>query len=211
MKKTIVIVVAIFLMLSLFGCRTEDNNSTKQSEPELVESEQTDNAQIGSCVVISFDWPNYVSAEDIINASSNIYLGTVTDISFEIVNDKTGEVDRAPDSAASRSIYTVYTVSNVKHFEGKQTETHFIRVTGVPKGYREGEQNELLVSAGLVKPGESLVYSGTRTDALEIGKEYLFSTVSFESVANAEYGINPTQFALDPASEEAKSIVDSFK
>lgn len=165
----------------------------------------------GSGTVMEGDWPYYNTAEEIVGASSNIYTGSVTDISFEIINEKTGEIDRSPDSTATRGLYTVYTVAAVNCYKGSQAKTRCIRVTGTPKGYREDEQNELLVSAGLVKAGESLVYSGSRTDVLEIGKAYVFCTVSFESVTDAEYEINPTQFALDPASEEAKRVVESFK
>ena len=107
--------------------------------------------------MINADWPYYNNAEEIINASSNIYTGTVTDISFEIYDIKTGEADRNPDhDRTNRMLHTVYTVSTVVCYKGNQTETHSIRVTGGPKGYREDEQNELLVSAGMIKQGGSI-------------------------------------------------------
>ena len=210
MKKAIIPITVILLSVSLFGCGTESKNPAEPSGSEQAALNFTD-APDGPVKVIGFDWPYYENAEEIISASSNVYTGVVTDISFEIINERTGEVDRSPDPDEPRALYTVYTVSTVDHYKGNQAETHMIRVTGGPQGYREDEQNDLLVSAGLVEPGGSIVYTGARTDALEIGKEYLFCTVSFDIVPDAEYEINPSQFALEPASDEAKSIVKSFK
>ena len=191
MKNKFLYIVATFCVISAFitGCASKPFNNSMSVSP---------------------DWPSYNSAEEIINASKYVYSGTVTDISFEIIDYVTGKVDNSPDSdSTSRALYTVYTVSVAENYKGESPAETKVKVMGGLSGYREEEQKELMVSSKLLPDG-SVGFAVEGVDVrLQVGCEYLFCTNRSES--GFDRIINPQQFSHAPDSETAKNIIELLK
>lgn len=191
MKNKFLYIVATFCVISAFitGCATKPFNNSMSVSP---------------------DWPFYNSAEEIIEASKYVYSGTVTDISFEIIDFATGKADRSPDSdSTSRRIHTVYTVALSNNYKGESPAETKIAIMGGLPGYKEEEQKELIVSSKSLPEGCTGLYVVGMDVRLEIGNEYLFCIYGrsggFDDI------INPQQFSHAPESESAKSIIELLK
>lgn len=156
------------------------------------------------------DWPSYATAEEIEKASTYIYSGTVTDVSFEIIDYSTGKIDRDRSStASSRTLYTIYTIRTDKNFKGESPSEVKICVIGGIVGFREEEQFKLLESSGLIQPGREGIHVSVDDCRLATGKEYLFCTSG--RVDGLDFIINPDQFAHNMESEDAKEVIRAIK
>lgn len=161
--------------------------------------------------VVNADWPVYKTAEEIIDASTNIFTGVVSDISFAVIDLKTGKtVDPAEEGTASAMLHTVYTVTVGERRKGTVAEETKICKIGGLKGYNETEQAELLIASGLAADGSApVICVGDDDDCtVAIGQEYLFCTSS--TSGDFEHIINPWQFAHRLDSENAKLIENSI-
>lgn len=196
-----ILLCAAMLLLCLCGCG-ESSLSNGERGNDHVESQVS---------VIDADWPYYKSAEEIIDISTNVYTGKLTDISFEIIDYKTGEVDRSKDSQSTdRAIYTIYTVETTNFYKGVESPEMKIRLIGGQKGFKEEEQRELLRSAGMIGENDNtIIVLGGSSAELKIGETYLFCTV--KGLGEYELVINPIQFALEMNSDMAKNIIKQFK
>ena len=153
---------------------------------------------------IAVSYPVYHNVGEIANAATNIYVGTVTDISYEIVDMKTGKVDNSPESeSTSRMLYTIYTVSVTSSLKGKNpSEIKISRLGGVVN-CQESEQIEKLQESGLLSKyfGIPVV---SDTVQVHLGNEYLFCT--HRVGGDFDLVINLTQFAHEINSDEANLI-----
>lgn len=190
--RRILLLCVISFALCLFGCAqshdTEPNTESNASEPNI-ESEASDYKFTSLCV----EYPFYKDTAEIVGASEYIYTGTVKDITFEIIDMKTGKTDNSSDSASTdRMLYTVYTISLINSVKGDNPSETKICTMGGMVGYKEAEQYGKMEASGLLNE-----YGGIPTvaegSALSIGGEYLFY------IANRAEGndlvVNLTQFA----------------
>ena len=126
--------------------------------------------------------------EDVIDAASAVYVGTVCDVSF--IEKKQGELS---------SIYTVYTVSVSETLKGKTFGQTKILVNGVLTGVKEDESRELMDRLGI----ESTYVCGG-VPVLEINHSYLFCVTRSEGY---DWIVNPSQFAYDTNTFDATAIL----
>ena len=205
MKKYTLIAIIIAAMLVITACA--GSTLLDDAFPQDLKTENGGN----KTSFIHADWPYYHTAKEIIDASSYIFAGTVTDIYFEIVDLKTGKADRDADSqSTSRAIQTVYTIEISKTYKGNERSAVKLCAEGGVKGYKEAEQNELLRSAGLLKPGsDCIVICDTAGITLEPGREYLFCT--YRGIGDFDFIVNATQFAFSLDSYNAIIILDALK
>lgn len=205
MKKYTLIAIIIAAMLGITACA--GSTLLDDSFPQDL---KTENGGYKTSF-INVDWPYYHTAEEIIDAASYVFTGTVTDIYFEIVDLKTGKADRDADSqSTSRAIQTVYTIEISKTYKGGERSTTKLSVLGGIEGYKEEVQNALLRSAGLTKPdSDNIVICDAAGITLDIGREYLFCT--HRGVGDFDSNINATQFAFSLDSHNAKIILDALK
>ena len=196
-----ILLCAAMLLPCLCGC----------GESSLSNDERGNDHGESQVSVIDADWSYYKSAEEIIDISTNVYTGKLTNVSFEIIDYKTGEVDRSKDSQSTdRAIYTIYTVETTNFYKGVESPEMKIRLIGGQKGFKEEEQRELLRSAGMIGENDNtIIVLGGSSAELKIGETYLFCTV--KSLGDYELVINPTQFALEMNSDMAKNIIKRFK
>ena len=155
------------------------------------------------------DWPSYKTSDKIVKAASNIYSGKVSEISFAIVDMKTGRIDEDPESSStSRMLYTVYTVEVNKSYKGENPGIIKIRKIGGIDRYKVKEQYDLMKKSGMMEK-----YSGrpicNDDCSLAVGSTYLFCTS--RTVGDFDFIINPTQFAHSISSNNAKAIINSCK
>lgn len=159
---------------------------------------------------LMMDWPYYATAEELIDASTHVYLGKVLDVSFTVLDIRTGEEvhDTADkDGRADRALYTVYTVAVTDARKGESAGTVTVAVNGGLAGTREEEQRRVLAESGLTPTiGGGLSPIPYTPDALclSVGEEYLFCVSRFGSF---DHIVNPGQFAFDPDSSDAKTII----
>lgn len=112
MKRFLAIMLSLIMTACFAGCNKAINN---QFPNDLVVSTETEHPMITQ----SPAWPVYNTAAEIVTASSNIYTGKVKNISFEIVNMKTGTADSSATSGKTDCmLYTVYTVDVLKSYKG---------------------------------------------------------------------------------------------
>ena len=157
-------------------------------------------------IIIQMDWPFYNTAEGVVEASSHIYSGTVTDISFTILDGMTGVEDFDPESeSASRMFYTVYTIEITDSYKGANKTTAKIATNGGLSGIRESEQFSIIRSSGLRYNGIPVT---SEKIELSIGQSYLFCT---HRVGDFDHIINPEQFAFELSSKDAKTIIACCK
>lgn len=157
----------------------------------------------------SADWPWYSTVGEIVDASTEIYSGKITGISFEIVDLTTGKADRSPDiESAHRMLYTLYTVAVTDSYKGETVSEKVICITGGMAGYNEKEQYDLLESSGLLNKYHGIPVT-EKIRSLKIGSEYLFCTA--RTAGDYDHIINPDQFAYQLDSENAKKIIHFVK
>ena len=124
MKRFLAIVLSLIMTACFAGCNKAINN---QFPNDLVVSTETEHPMITQ----SPEWPVYNTAAEIVTASSNIYTGKVKNISFEIVNMKTGTADSSAASGKTDCmLYTVYTVDVLKSYKGDNSGEIKICVIG---------------------------------------------------------------------------------
>lgn len=128
--------------------KTDTANATETGCTAEMTPDDTSEAEESSyyhTVLTHFDYPSYSSAAEVAKAAENVYTGTVTDISFEIICMQTGEtVDTSDSSEASRMLYTVYTVQLSNSFKGENPDEIKIYRIGGLIGYKESVQYSMI-------------------------------------------------------------------
>lgn len=205
--------------LQLSAEKTDTANATEESASRTgctaeMTPDDTSEAEESSyyhTVLTHFDYPSYSSAAEVAKAAENVYTGTVTDISFEIIYMPTGEtIDTSDSSEASRMLYTVYTVQLSDSFKGENPDEIKIYRIGGLIGYKESVQYNMIEKAGLFDEYHGIpVTTDADASKLTVGAQYLFCTV--RPVEGHDVPINPTQFAYDPASASANEIIAQIR
>ena len=189
---------------------TEESASRTGCTAEMTpdDTSEAEESSYYHTVLTHFDYPSYSSAAEVSKAAENVYTGTVTDISFEIIYMQTGEtVDASDSSEASSILYTVYTVQLSDSFKGENPDEIKIYRNG---GYKESVQYNMIEKAGLFDEYHGIpVTTDADASKLTVGAQYLFCTV--RPVEGHDVPINPTQFAYDPASASANEIIAQIR
>lgn len=203
MKKIIVFTLVITTVIFAASCSRSLNDSYPRDLNRL--DSDTDYPVLD----LVPDWSSYKTSDEIVKAASNIYSGKVSEISFAIVDMKTGRIDEDPESSStSRMLYTVYTVEVNKSYKGENPGIIKIRKIGGIDRYKVKEQYDLMKKSGMMEK-----YSGipicNDDCSLAVGSTYLFCTS--RTVGDFDFIINPTQFAHSISSNNAKAIINSCK
>jgi len=203
-KKNLLLLCVIFIILSLYGCSAttdESPNTTSNTKPSI-------NPVFYN---IYPDYPTYENAEEIKEAATNIYVGTVKDISFEIINIKTGKVDSSfQPQNTNRMLYTVYTITIKESIQGVNPTEIKLCTIGGWKGYKVNEQQAKLQAAGISQEDNSIpIVSDNTFVRLDIGEEYLFCTS--RTIGDFDFPINLSQYAHSKESEIRAEIIKSVK
>ena len=200
MKRIILSVIVLSLLICAVSC----GNSLEKTYPEDLQTEADLECTV---ILVDADWPYYNTARDVVSASSNVFSGKVTDISFEIIDLVTGKEARDPETSDNtRMLFTVYTVEVKENYKGEAAQTVKIARIGGLKKYNMNEQRILMELSGLMETtANSIPVCGTDAASPAIGNEYLFCTS--KQSGDFEYVINPSQFAHATDSSNAKAII----
>ena len=200
MKATVCTLITVFsVLIGLSGC-ARSNELSDSGIPNHTVPTETEYPVF----LLEPDWPAYQTSDEVVNASTNIFAGKITDISFAIINYKTGKTVASvePDSKKCM-LYTVYTVEVTESYKGDNHGTVQIAVEGGIAGFEDEDQFALMENSGL-----SEEYSGIpvveNSKNLETSETYLFCT--YRSAGDYDFIINMEQFAFFDDSASASQI-----
>ncbi len=212
-ERTFAVAASFFLLVFIAAGITAVNLEQKRLGNYGLLSDSTDTVDVNVEVPVEWqkismhmDWPYYETAEEIREASSQIYVGKVTDVSFTVLDGKTGAEDLDPASeSTSRMFYTVYSVDIAREYRGESRKTVKIAVIGGLSGVKESEQFRMICDSGLNKKYNGIpIVAETNRIGLSIGQEYLFCV---NRVGEYDHIISPNQFVYDVRSKDAKAII----
>lgn len=207
--KVLYCCLSLFVVLTVFfGCtkRTslQTENDAASSEIGTVSSDlatQDLGPLIDLLSLYNFriiDWDEYQTATEIVNVATNVFTGKVIDISFEIFNIKTGQVDHSSESnKADLLLYTLYVIEVQDNYKGSSPSQLTVKMVGGIES-RVEEQEELCREVGVVRP----IINGGTTE-LTINESYIFCTHRYPLY---DAIINMKQFAYPIDSTEAEAI-----
>lgn len=160
MKKLLIIICALLVFgVVMAGCQQNETAQTQfQVLPILVD-----------CFI-------YNSLDSMTAAADRIVEGRVTNISFVVLNDYTGEPPTASDDPRDNMIWTIYEVQVKNTYKGQRERKVNISVIGGIQGYREAEQVALLKryqEKGMYREDPVLHYLDGFNPP-KIGESYLF-------------------------------------
>jgi hypothetical protein len=153
--------------------------------------------------IISFDWPVYESAHELIEAGKIVVLGKITDISFQMYDIKTGRPPSADSSGSDIYLHTVYEIETLTFYKGEPADTIHMRMIGGLKDVMVDEQRALL---GNCAKANIPLLAGMLE--LDIGRTYLFVLHQYEDAMPTL--VNPCQgvYAIDnPEQKDILSLV----
>ena len=196
MKRITYRMIALCLLLNLVGC------AHKETENETVPYLTAPSNEAYS--KIHADWAVYDSTEKLIEASTDIFSGELTDISFDMIDIKTGKSCRADDQdRENRMLHTIYTVNVSKVYKGESDSVRKICVIGGLPGVKEQEQLQVLKAfdPSDQSPVIPMLDSNRK---LKIGETYLFCTSRTDG--DFDNIVNISQFVFYTTSDTAKQI-----
>lgn len=208
MKKTLITVAVLFALL-LTGCHSSYLNDSHPNDLEISDTDYP-------IEELQYDWNYFNTSDELAAVVTDVYSGKVTSISFEIIDETTGLYVRDFSSVDKEyakknySLNTVYTISVGKTYKGSSQSEMTVVNTGGISGYRENEQHDLLVAAGLDGRRIPVAKDGCN---LAVGNIYLFCVYRFPKEYGLDYdnAINPYQYAHKLNSSNAKAIINSCK
>ena len=117
------------------------------------------------------DWASYDTIEELIDASDLIFAGTVTNISYQILDERTGLPPTEATEERHRKLYTIFDVDVRATYLGDERETVKVRMQGGQRGVRVEEQ---IAALGVDCEQEIPVIACGGVPDLQIGESYLF-------------------------------------
>ncbi len=162
---------------------------------------------------MSFDWPVYESADELIEACDMVVVGTVTNISFQVLDTRTGKMPESETEDMYCSLYTIYDIDIIETYKGNSKDKEQVRVIGGLEGAYVTEQ--------LVALGQEQATIFVLEGLIEIseGETYLFMLHQYEdtlpTIVNVEQGIYNISDALSNGSKQdseitVQEIISSF-
>ena len=221
MKNSIRLFSLLFVVIMLIGCAqtgvynplaidtTGTPDTTTDTEADTTSAEEdTINAENNAAnteldvrtASLCIDYLVYRSLDALVNMSTNIYEGKITDITFAIIND-TGEIATKNDDIKDMLLYTIYEVEVSASYKGQNEEKVYVYVPGGKEGYKESEQLALCKEY-MNYTLNSYILVLDIPISLTIGKTYMFCTLG----PSEQYQgiVSNYQAIYDPEQPDAK-------
>ena len=191
MKKITAFVLALVSLLPLARC---NRASVRDEAP------QTSPAAEIACQTISADWPFYEDIHDFVEHSTLIVAGTITDISFQLLDLRTARPVTEETEEQYRCLHTIYTIDVTERYKGDPTEPTQMRILG-------GRENDYLEeqAAALgddIKNGIPLLEN---MPELKIGETYLFALYQYEDTVPTPVNLTQGILSLDHTGSQDQS------
>lgn len=175
-------IIMILLLLWTTGCSTGGNEAAENR------SDATATELNIVYETISPDWPLYGTVDELIDASDKVILGTVTNVSFQMIDIRTG---KAPEGEADELycyLYTIYDIDTIETYKGEPNQNEQVRVIGGIEGAYETEQ-----VAALGEQEQPTIFVLGDSAELNEGETYLFMLAQYDdaipTIVNVEQGI----------------------
>ena len=163
MKKKVAILLSSVMICTLVACGNVDTSSDKgqnQAQESIIDyGEQSEEV-----TVVSADYPEYESAEGLVNAADIVFSGMVIDTQSEYIDIK---MEDGKDSStgldeASPVPYTIYSIKVERIYKG-DTQEEIIKIK-CPGGNIDGS-----------------IFVSEINDQIEEGQNYMFLVKTFEN------------------------------
>ncbi|MCL2088338.1 MAG: hypothetical protein FWH14_02530 [Oscillospiraceae bacterium] len=152
---------------------TEKNNSVSENLDQQIEPQKIEDERYGS---MSGDWAWYPSAKSLKDYSNLIVTGTVTDISFEILDSLTGLTPTEKSDPTRIQQYTFYHVDVIETYNGKKSKSIRVRIDGGISDFHVEEQVALLREYE-----QEHIFVWDDLPEIKIGETYLFVLYDFDN------------------------------
>ena len=196
--KKIVIIIMALLLLWMAGCSTGENEAVENGgDTPLNVVYKT----------ISPDWPLYSSTSELIDASDKVILGTVTDVSFQMIDIRTGKVPEGAVEELYCYLYTIYDIDTLETYKGEPSQKEQVRVIGGIEGDYEAEQVSTLGDQE-----QPTIFVLGNSAKLNVGDTYLFVLAQYNdslpTIVNVEQGIYDVADAQSNEQDEEITLRD---
>lgn len=195
-RKKMVCFLLALLLVSTIGCSIQNGDVYDRAEQKDIVNVIYE--------TISPDWPMYKSATELVDACDRVVLGTVTDISFQVLDIRTGKVPEDNIDDLYCYLYTIYDIDIVETYKGDQRSHEQVRIIGGLEDIQIDEQIEAL--------GQNPVTIFILEDMVDIskGETYLFMLAQFDdslpTIANVEQSIYNISEALSNETSQSGAI-----
>ena len=208
----IILVILVIVIFTLTSCSSNENPiSDNKSLVDLdTEGKQIEEKAVYTSSIA--DWPIYEDVEELMEAGNVILLGKVTDISFQVLDSRTGQPPSEDTQEVDRSLYTIYDLDVITSYKGDSHETIKIRVLGGLEHIYEEEQLK-----ALEEESQKAIPIIKGKPNITIDETYLFVLHQYEdtmpTLVNMEQGVYDTS---DPFKKDwfsflsAKEIISSI-
>ena len=167
MKIKLALLAAAVLVLA--SCSASQNPSSENSSVVDVDMNGSSVAYEVDYNTMSADWPIYKDVTELTEAANVILLGKVTDISFQVLDDRTTRPPSEETEEWNRSLNTIYDVDVITSYKGDSLENIKVRMLGGQKGVRVEEQ-----LSALGEDAENGIPIMEGMPEIKIGETYLF-------------------------------------
>lgn len=208
LKKLITSLFVLLLFASACSAPTGDVNS-KASSPNEKNTDDFFDANNITYSTISAEWASYQDAQSLIQDSNLVLLGTVKDISFQILDIRTARPVTDETDEWNICLYTIYDIDIIEQYKGNWVgESTQIRMLGGLKDVNLVEQVTLLNENDLVSNEIPIL---TDMPPINIGETYLFVLYQYEDTIPTLLNLNQSVFSLESTTFEAEASCVSVK
>lgn len=213
--QKIIGILMTFLLLLMTACSTEGNDMIEHVNVEPSNSVDVEPGNSVNVVYekISPDWPMYKSVDELIEVCDEVVLGRVTNISFQVLDIRTGKTPEAGAEEFYCYLYTIYDIDTIETYKGEPGDQKQVRVVGGVEGAYLTEQLAAL------EQEQATIY--VLEDSVEIseGGTYLFMLDKYDdaipTIVNVEQGIYDISNAQSSVPEQedgitVRDIISSF-
>lgn len=152
----------------------------------------TENDENDSYVTTAqFDYPEYDTAESLVNSADLIFSGTVENISYEEIDVRADQETNSisGSSASDRMPYTIYTIN----------------VTQIYKGETEEDTISIKVPGGEISENLSVTEVSENVPSIVQGRAYLFLTETYENSYPSLINMTQAVYELNAAETHNKA------
>lgn len=161
MKRFIAITLLCSLCIFLlYGCQASNASTTSaNSQKQQITYQAT--------------WPFYDTVSSLTEKADAVFTGTVINISFAVVDIKTGKTAESAADGERLVLHTVYEIEVRTVYKGKEAETQYLAIMGGIPGYNEDAQYQVMKSCGIYQDNMGIPILQD-SNPLAVGSEYLF-------------------------------------
>ncbi len=192
LKKTYTIILAMIISLIFFSCAKINNEGIENKiSPSSAESSETKGIYFYG---IEASWPYYGTVKELVDRADLIFIGRITDITFEVLDFTKGIAADDSTPKDRRYLHSFYQLEILETYKGNTENVSCFRLLGGVEGYNEEAQYNEMQRGKAKHRGTGIPTYFDRSYGYAIGETYLIALVSFE---DSHPGAQPSVLNLD--------------